>query len=57
MDRGDFSDLEHRESLLHGMVGKKTIIKHVLLTTFGLKKNKYSDIFSSVVTLDDLFAR
>lgn len=30
-------------------------IRNTLITTFGLEKNKYSSVFSSVVTMDDLF--
>lgn len=34
---------------------KKTSVRSILITTYGIKKNKYSSVFSNVVSLDDLF--
>ena len=47
--------LLHRQELLREEVSPKISIQSTLITTFGLTPNEYSSIFSSVVTLDDLF--
>ena len=44
-----------RESLLQKEVSPKTAIRSTLVTTFGLKKNEYSNVFSNVILMDDLF--
>lgn len=36
---------------------KKYGIRPTLITTYGLKQNEYSSIFSNVITLDDLFLK
>ena len=36
-------------------VNKKTVVRSTLITTFGLKKNEYSGVFTNVITLKDLF--
>ena len=36
-------------------LAKKHVIHPTLVTTFGLKRNEYSDVFNKVITLDDLF--
>ena len=47
--------LRHRAGLLSKEISKKQIIYNTLITTFGLKRNEYSGIFTNVLTLDDLF--
>lgn len=47
--------LLRRQNLIAQYIGKKYAIRNTLITTFGLKNNEYSSIFSDVVTLDDLF--
>ena len=44
-----------RESLLQKEVSPKTVIRSTLITTFGLMKNEYSNVFSNVILMDDLF--
>lgn len=44
-----------RQTLLSESISKKFVVHNTLITTFGLFKNEYSSIFTSVVTLDDLF--
>lgn len=44
------------EKLKYGWKKKGNLgIRNTLITTFGLEKNKYSSVFSSVITMDDLF--
>ena len=47
--------LLHRQELLREEISPRISIHSTLITTFGLTPNEYSGIFSSVVTLDDLF--
>lgn len=47
--------LRKREALLSAKLSKKKIVKHVLVTTFGIVRNKYSNAFSNILVLDDLF--
>ena len=60
--RGDYQptkesseSLWKREQLVYAKLSKKKIIKHVLITTFGIVRNKHSFAFSQVLVLDDLF--
>lgn len=50
-----YRTLLNRESLLQKYVSPKTVIRNTLVTTFGLKKNEYSNVFSNVILLGDLF--
>lgn len=45
----------HQQTLLEPYLKRGMEIRNTLITTFGLEKNKYSSVFSSVVTMDDLF--
>lgn len=56
VEKEDFEKASRQEDALAKTLSKRTIIQHVLITTFGLAKNKYSDLYKAVVTLDDLFA-
>ena len=49
-----YFDLLDREEEFSKIIEKRKITKQVLLTTFGLKNNEYSSIFSNVITIDDL---
>ncbi len=55
VDKDYYRTLLNRENLLLKNVSKKTSIRNTLITTFGLKKNEYSSVFSNVVLIDDLF--
>lgn len=48
--------LLRRQGILAKELSPKISIYNTLITTFGLAYNEYSGVFSSVVTLDDLFA-
>lgn len=53
---GDYyRKLLRRQETLMKEVNKKTVVRSTLITTFGLKKNEYSGIFTNVITLKDLF--
>ena len=59
---GDFSVnkdyykvLLRRQAILTEKVSAKTTIHSTLITTFGLTQNEYSNIFTNVIVLDDLF--
>lgn len=47
--------LLNRGNLLFQEISRKQIIHNVLITTYGLHKNEYSNDFSHVILLDDLF--
>ena len=50
-----YRTLLNRETMLQNEVSPKVAIRNTLITTFGLKKNEYSGIFTNVILLDDLF--
>lgn len=50
-----YKTLIEREGLLAKAMPPKKVIHDTLVTTFGLKYNEYSGIFTKVVVLDDLF--
>lgn len=56
VDGSYYRILMHRQNLLVPHLKRGTGIHNTLITTYGLVKNKYSGIFSNVVTLDDLFS-
>lgn len=47
--------LLRRQRILAESVSPKETIHNTLITTFGLSRNEYSDIFTNVIVLDDLF--
>ena len=47
--------LLRRKEILAETFSRKASIHCTLITTFGLRKNPYSDIFTDVMTLNDLF--
>ena len=47
--------LRHRHCLLTKELSPKMVVHNTLITTFGLKYNEYSGIFSKTITMDDLF--
>ena len=55
VDKEYYVTLMNRENLLLKNASPKASIRNTLITTFGLKRNEYSSIFSNVVVIDDLF--
>ena len=49
--------LRKRASLFRKVTKTKKALQHVLITTYGVKKNKHSGILQSVVAMDDLFQK
>ncbi len=47
--------IRHRQNLITDIVPKKKVVRNTLITTYGLKHNAYSGIFSNVVVMDALF--
>lgn len=47
--------LRQRLGLVEQNIKRRQTIHTVLVTTFGLERNKYSSMISNVITLDDLF--
>ena len=44
-----------RDRLVMEKISKKKVVRNTLVTTYGLKKNTYSGVFTNVITLEDLF--
>ena len=47
--------LLRRQGILAENVSPKVTNHNTLITTFGLSRNEYSDVFTNVIVLDDLF--
>lgn len=47
-------NLMHREDVIFETLQKKKTIRHVLITTYGLVQNEYSNDYNFVVTIEDL---
>ena len=56
VDSDYYRKIVRRQALLEPFLKRSTGIRNTLITTYGLANNKYSSIFTNVVTLDDLFA-
>ena len=50
-----FKVLLHRQDLLAQEVSRKVSVRNTLITTYGLRRNEYSSVFTNVITMDDLF--
>ena len=48
--------IRFRASLIEKEVPKRYSIRNTLITTFGIIPNECSNVFSNVISLDDLFA-
>lgn len=55
VSKDEYRKILHRQEELTKMISKKEIVHNTLITTFGLKENEYSGVFSNVISLDDLF--
>ena len=51
-----YEKLKEREVILSDYIPKRMAIHTTLVTTFGLKYNNYSSVFSNTITLKDLFS-
>lgn len=57
IDKSYHMDLINREKLVTESLKKRMSVNQILITTFGLKRNEYSDDFTNVILLDDLFEK
>lgn len=55
VDKNYYRTLLRRQELLSEAVPKTKVIHNTFITTFGLKSNEYSSIFTNIIVLDDLF--
>ena len=55
VNKNYYQVLLRRQRILAESVSPKVTIHNTLITTFGLSRNEYSDIFTNVIVLDDLF--
>lgn len=55
LDKENYLKVNRRTNLLLEKINKKYSIMNVLISTYGIKKNEYSNVFSNSITLDDLF--
>ena len=55
IDKGYDSNLRNKISMFSKVTNCKKSIQLVMITTYGVKKNKYSGIIGTQVLLDDLF--
>ena len=55
VDKTYYHDLLRRQNILIEKLSPKMAVYQTLISTYGLKKNEYSGIFSQVVSMDDLF--
>ncbi|MBQ7746997.1 MAG: ATP-binding protein [Spirochaetia bacterium] len=57
VDKDYYNALLHRQQLLKSEISPKIAIHNTLITTFGLAYNEYSGIFTSLITMDQLFCQ
>ncbi len=57
VDKQYYSVMLERADSLVSVIPRTHSVRTTLITTFGLKKNEYSGVFSKVLTLDDLFRK
>lgn len=55
LNKDDYLKIERRKNIISSMVPKRKIIHSILITSYGLKKNEYSNAFVKTITIDDLF--
>ena len=55
VDKNYYQTILERQTLLTGKLSKKEVVHNVLITTFDVDKNQYSNIFNNIITIDDLF--
>ena len=55
VDKELYMKMLHRKRMLEEKIPARKTVINTLITTFGITKNEYGNIFSNVITLDDLF--
>ena len=56
VNKSYYEKLKEREVILSAYIPKRMAIHTTLVTTFGLKYNNYSSVFSNTITMQDLFS-
>ena len=56
LDGSYYRTMLRRVDAVATMVPKTTAVHTTLITTFGLKKNTYSGVFTNIITMEDLFS-
>lgn len=56
VDKDYYRVILRRSEILAARFAKTASIHNTLITTFGLKHNEYSKVFTDVVTINDLFS-
>ncbi|MCR5783558.1 MAG: ATP-binding protein [Clostridia bacterium] len=51
-----YKTMLQRQEMLLEEISPKSVVHTTLITTFGLKRNEYSGVFTNVITMEDLFA-
>ena len=54
-NQDEYTKLQNRMLRLAEETKTRKAVQAILITTYGLKQNEYSDIVQSVVTMNDLF--
>ncbi len=57
VDRNYHFTLVRRKKMVLDMVSPRIAVHNTLITTYGLKRNEYSEDFINIVTLEDLFKK
>ena len=55
VDKKLYMAMIHRINMLEQALPAKKSVRSTLITTYGIKRNEYSNIFTNVITLDDLY--
>ena len=55
VDKKYYRELQGRQEILIKRISPKIAVYQTLISTYGLKQNEYSSIFSQTVIMDDLF--
>ena len=56
VNKSYYEKLKEREVILSAYIPKRMAIHTTLVTTFGLKYNNYSSVFSNTITMQDFFS-
>ena len=54
VDKTYYRKLLSRQGMLVERISPKVSVHQTLISTYGLKRNEYSGVFTQVITLDDL---
>ena len=52
----DVEDWEHKMQVYRQVMGNRSALHLVLVTTLGVTQNRYKNVVQNIITLDDLFA-